>query len=480
MSKDEHNQQDFDRLFQQKLAGHSVAPPANMWEKINANTEANKNRKGILWIIINDTSMMVVLAAIMLFALMGSDAMQSNAAVTETGTETRSEQASFPIGTSDSGNRSEVESSAQQIQEVETALSVSEIAEPEPPSTSPSEGQSSSVASNAMTLGGHLSSGGKAETQTANTNKKLEESPTPSSDLSANDDTRNQEPLEKSASNDLSATSPEQKQESIGTGSEGASAPSFRLSQIPVIPPFLSNILNEDSLNITPVEGLPKELTGTPDHEVYGGVHANFNLPLIFNQNTYGAFNGKELAYKPTFGMASGVRVGYTFKRQYGFETGFIFYSRQGQEYEDKLNGQVAKRQVNLQYFHVPLVLRYKFKIKNQKRFESPWVINLGADVGILRSARITYSGNEYPLGTIANPEANDKDYFRPIDASVVLGVEKEFYFTKWLMLSVGMRTTFSGDINDKDHPVENDGNYDKSHNFTIGFTLGLNYYLRR
>jgi hypothetical protein len=47
-------------------------------------------------------------------------------------------------------------------------------------------------------------------------------------------------------------------------------------------------------------------------------------------------------------------------------------------------------------------------------------------------------------------------------------------------MLSVGMRTTFSGDINAKDHPVVNDSNYDKSHNFTFGFTLGLNYYMRR
>jgi len=63
----------------------------------------------------------------------------------------------------------------------------------------------------------------------------------------------------------------------------------------------------------------------------------------------------------------------------------------------------------------------------------------------------------------------------------VVLGVEKEIYFTKWIMMSIGMRTTFSGDINADGHPVENDGkNYDKSHNFTFGFTLGFNYYMRK
>ncbi|MBL4586250.1 MAG: outer membrane beta-barrel protein [Flavobacteriales bacterium] len=221
----------------------------------------------------------------------------------------------------------------------------------------------------------------------------------------------------------------------------------------------------------------PKDLVGKKNHELFAGLHANFNLPLIFNQNTYEVFNGKELAYKPNFGLASGTRIGYTYKKQYGFETGFIFSSKQGQDYEETFKGVKARKQVKLQYFNIPLVLRYKFKEKKAKKFPSPWVINLGAQVDLLQSATITYNGNDFPLDSIQNPQADDKDYFRATTISAVLGLEREVYFTKFLFLGIGIRTTFSSDINAKDRPVMNDGKgYMKSHNFTFGFTLSLNF----
>lgn len=220
----------------------------------------------------------------------------------------------------------------------------------------------------------------------------------------------------------------------------------------------------------------PKDLVGKRNHEIFLGIQANFNLPLIFNQNTYEVFSGKELAYKSTFGIASGVRLGYTYKQQYGFETGFIFYSRQGQDYEESFSGVTAKRQVKFQYFQIPIVLRYKFKEKKTKKFPSPWVIDLGAQIDLLQSAAITYNGNDFPLDTIQNPAATDIDYFRATTVSAVIALEREIYFTKFLFLGIGIRTTFSSDINAKDRPVVNDGKgYAKSHNFTFGFTLSLN-----
>lgn len=503
MSKDQHSAQDFDRIFQEKLGGHSVSPPAGMWETINANTQANQRKRGLLWIITNDSTIMLLILLLSVFSLAESDFSASLSAsenatiktesVSSISSEseienTNNENISKPESAESSnleGNLTEKESeriesdytnSNTSLDDAQTSSSKNETSAETNHAKQLSSSYSNSGNANAvMNETGSDSSSGDLSNPDSNKMAVLDTDNKIDSPLSApNSD--NSEPIKGELAENESIASFQEKTPQLEPSNNA-----FNWKLMQTIPPHLSITLNDDSLSKVAVPELPKDLVGSRDHEVFAGAHVNFNLPLIFNQNTYGAFDGKELAYKPTFGLASGVRVGYTYKRQYGFQTGFIFYSQQGQKYEDNLNGFAARRQVNLKYFHVPFVLRYMFKIKKQQKFESPWVINLGADVGILQSAEITYSGNEYPLGAISNPEANDMDYFKPIDVSVVLGVEKEIYFTKWLMLSIGMRTTFSSDINAEGHPVENDGkNYDKSHNFTFGFTLGLNYYLRK
>ncbi|MCB9186965.1 MAG: PorT family protein [Flavobacteriales bacterium] len=501
MSKDQHSAQNFDRIFREKLGGHSMAPPAGMWENINANTQDSKQKRSLLWIITNDTTIMLLILLLSIFAFDGSDLSKSLSAsesssvnITKTmesvpqkehtamnqSTRLSSENATDTNNERDDAKPSDTEKTQSTSSNADNFIP--EIAE-DKTNTASSETSSNSVSKQ---LSSSTSNSGRSATMNVDSNDARTDTDASATDMvSNNSDDNSIEPFATSNDGNTDLTSHEISAGGEATTTVGILNPEtqnvFRWKLMKVLPPHLSVQLAEDSLSKVVVPESPKDLIGTRDHEVFAGAHVNFNLPLIFNQNTYGAFDGKELAYKPTFGLASGVRIGYTYKRQYGFQTGFIFYSRQGQDYDDKLNGNVARRQVKLQYFHVPVILRYKFKIKKQQKFESPWVINLGTDIGILRSAEITYNGNEYPLGAIINPEANDKDYFKPIDVSVVLGVEKEIYFTKWLMLSVGMRTTFSGDINAKDHPVQNDGkNYNKSHNFTFGFTLGLNYYLRR
>ncbi len=505
MSKETNSAQDFDRIFREKLGGHSVAPPAGMWENINANTHASKRRRGLLWIITNDTTIMLLILLTSFFMLFGegtdlmaniSNAESKTPAAAIKPNEEKSESAttntsvsatSEPEFISESNNSTVAENTADRYNdsEFETVESKSktafksnmnsnyqgqgdlanlnseEMKDVKPDETAQPSAKNDDASTDYEASAKRVENANETTlTAVEMTNSKLEKT----------------EDTEPQTSNDFNQIQGE------NIASNVNKSMSEKLRKMALIRPFLKGAFEEDSLkNFETPKTPPRDLVRNKDHEVFVGVHANFNLPLIFNQNTYGAFDGKELAYKPTFGLASGAIIGYTFKKQYGFQTGFIFYSQQGQNYDDNLNGFAARRQVKLQYFHVPLVLRYKFKIKKQKKFEAPWVLNLGADVGILRSAEITYDGNAYPLGTISNPEANDMDYFKPIDVSVVLGVEKEIYFTKWLMMSIGMRTTFSGDINADGHPVENDGkNYDKSHNFTFGFTLGFNYYMRK
>lgn len=506
MNKDQHSAQDFDRIFQDKLAGHSVAPPTDMWEKVNSNTAENKKRRALFWILFSDGSTILLFLLGFMFTFGGSNVLahlqESTNPINQNSISVQNanmSSVSRPVSTaiiSQIGTQStlvtNIEPDAANIDSKTTLMDSFEVDHAVAETVSKVSGNYTDKSTRSTHMGSSESSAGKSnlenDLESISSEDESEEDPTNrlvSQDGEANDQYDAATTSPKTVDKDDEASFVDFKSGQQLTITERPRAKnqkeSFKLQLIDVIEPDLRSEVMDDSLRKIAIPELPKDLVGTPDHEVFVGVHANFNLPLIFNQNTYGAFDGKELAYKPNFGMASGIRLGYTYKRQYGIQTGFIFYSRQGQNYEDKLNGKVAKRQVKLQYLQVPLIARYKFKIKKEQRFESPWVINLGAQIGILRSAEITYTGNEYPLGLIANPEVNDKDYFKPIDISVVLGVEKEFYFTKWLMLSVGMRTTFSGDINANDHPVMNDGsNYDKSHNFTFGFTLGLNYYLRR
>lgn len=213
-------------------------------------------------------------------------------------------------------------------------------------------------------------------------------------------------------------------------------------------------------------------------HEVYLGVSGNVNLPMIVNQNTLGAYGPKELAYSPAIGYQASVRLGYIYKNRYAIEIGFIFLSHMGQNYSDVFKGKDAKRQVRLDYMHVPLLLQYRLGFSHSKKFNAPWTIGLGAQIDILRSSSIGFDGNQYePVGELtAIPDA--KAYFSPIGISGVLNVERDFYLTKFMFVGVGLRATMSNDINSSDHPVDDD--YGLSHNFAVGLHVSLNGFLRK
>jgi hypothetical protein len=213
-------------------------------------------------------------------------------------------------------------------------------------------------------------------------------------------------------------------------------------------------------------------------HEMYLGVSGNVNLPMIINQNTLGAYGPKELAYSPAIGYQASVRLGYIYKNRYAIETGFIFLSHMGQNYSDVFKGKDAKRQVRLDYMHVPLLLQYRLGFSHSKKVNAPWTVGLGAQLDILRSASIGFDGNQYePVGELtAIPDA--WAYFSPIGISGVLNVERDFYLSKFMFVGVGLRASMSGDINSTDHPVIDD--YGLSHNFAVGLHVSLNGFLRR
>jgi len=232
-----------------------------------------------------------------------------------------------------------------------------------------------------------------------------------------------------------------------------------------------------DSLASIPMERV-KDIRPLKTHQFFLGLQGALNLASIFNQNTRGAYGARELPYRPTLGYAGAVRLGYTYKHRYGVETGFIFHSKQGQHYEGNIGAALAARQVDLSYMQIPLVLRYTFGNKFTKKTPAPWVIGLGAQFGFLTAASETFEGNEAPFDAAFTPVADYTQFIAPMEVAAVMSLDKEIYLNRFMFVGVGLRASFSSDINAEGHAV-NDG-YGKSHNFIFGFTVSFNGFLEK
>lgn len=454
----------FDKVFQDKLAQHAVPPPPNMLSGIQAGLAQKKNNRKAFWLIITDASIML------LFLLFSGFAMFSGADDHLPGETAALETMATEISTN---------SIPSDDPEGQAVTSKTEDFSSEIGSTDPGE-MASELSDLKSEDAGDLSKYEVLKSGSSITEKARSENATSTIESSI-DQEIDKAALNQPSVNDLNFGLEDEVQKNSSLSLEGNSAFGGKermMASKMINPPFSMDkfepVFNDSLLDVQDVE------EKSDDHEVFAGLQLNLHTPLIFNQNTHNVFGGKELAYKPTFGVASGLRLGYTYKRHYGVELGYVFYSKQGQHYSEILNGMSAQRQVNLNYMHIPILLRYKFEEKATKKVSSPWVINLGMQIGILQSASITHTGNEYPLTEIPNAETNDKDYFKPTDLSVVFGVEKEIYLNRFLLMGLGLRTTYSGDINAEDWPVLKDVDaHGQSHNFTFAFTVSLNYYRR-
>lgn len=202
----------------------------------------------------------------------------------------------------------------------------------------------------------------------------------------------------------------------------------------------------------------------------HAGIFFQMNSSWILNQNTYGSFDKYELAYKLTMGEAHGVTLGYDASTTFGIQAEIIFNSNQGQKYEDKIKGKMVKREVDLSYSKMQLLVKNKIsKLTGLKM--RPLVINylVGFSYASIKSASETIDGN-----TISIKERfNDKDY------ALVLGLEYDYFFSKRIFGSLGFRANIS--MNNMNAPDWNGtGKYKGSHNMTLGVSGGINYLIAK
>lgn len=201
------------------------------------------------------------------------------------------------------------------------------------------------------------------------------------------------------------------------------------------------------------------------------------NGSLILNQNAYG---NPEMAYAPTFGFTAGGQVIYFHEKKLGF-SGSVLYTRTGQNYAGIQAGAYARRNVRLTYAEVPMLVMKKFII-----LRNPLWLAAGPDVMILLNANQKYSregGNslQNPEGMI---EGNITERFKKADLTINASISRLFDL-KWYpktMLILAVNTAIGvTDLNNPDWQIPNSqGIYGKSHNFYLGFRIGIMFEVER
>lgn len=215
-------------------------------------------------------------------------------------------------------------------------------------------------------------------------------------------------------------------------------------------------------------------------HLGFGG---SLNSVWIINQNMYGQ---PEIEYTTTIGGNVMIAAGYNFTPRFGLRLE-PSYAWQGQNYEGKqlIEGTTynTTRDINLNYFELPLLFRYTPGAKSNK-----FHLMVGPQLALLISAKQEYlrDGQLPPpfysesAGRQIDPGAEDiKDRYNNLDFMIVADAGMDIKLAENWFVNIGLRVSYGfTDINAEDWQIDNlEGVYEPSKNFTAGLTAGFNWW---
>lgn len=236
---------------------------------------------------------------------------------------------------------------------------------------------------------------------------------------------------------------------------------------------------------------------GTAQSKMYAGVNGTLAAPVIINQNNYGQ---RELPYEVFLSANYGV--------QFGFETSLnsaiqieINYTNNGQSYAGSYTGGSLKKDLRLQYIHVPVWYKFNFKRDTAEiRSGSKWYGAAGLFAGFLLNADMTLSsGNSetdfYSFSFVDNDNINTadlnrllpqrgnpeyKELFNSFDFGVGVALGVDIYLSTKIKLNIELRGLLGiPDINAKDWQLPNRYNeYGASRSFNGGLNAGISFFL--
>ncbi len=223
---------------------------------------------------------------------------------------------------------------------------------------------------------------------------------------------------------------------------------------------------------------------GQKGKELVFGVGGAITSVWIQNQNFYGE---TEIDYAPKMGYALTLNFGYNFTEKISAITEFQ-YSMQGQKYEQKKSSSGpnydTKRDINLQYFNIPVFFKYSFGSSTTK-----FRVMLGPQFSFLNEATQTYTRDGKTIGTtqtdlngntFVTDATNIKNRFENFDIGIAVDLGADIYLSKKFFINAGLRVNYGfKDINDPAYRLkDSSGEYSPSHNAWGGLYFGINYIL--
>lgn len=206
----------------------------------------------------------------------------------------------------------------------------------------------------------------------------------------------------------------------------------------------------------------------------------------IMNQEDFD--EGAEIDFRPTFGLAAGLNLGFNFTNNIGIRSGFTFISTQGMNYKSDI-GSGYEPSIKMNYMKVPLMLKFN----SDPSASTSFLFTAGVNFGFLTSAKSEgFADGLVDIASfeLAAPNAfvtqNSDDLtanYNGFDIQPQIGLGMQANLTSNLNLNFMITAAYSiGDIEQKNNPYRTLAlAYDRkaSANHLIGgFQIGVNYVL--
>lgn len=227
-------------------------------------------------------------------------------------------------------------------------------------------------------------------------------------------------------------------------------------------------VLMSGTISTFSQDGLPY----SPLQQFHEGLHLGAHVfpghSSIASQNNYGF---AELDAGFFFAMGMGMKAGFRFTENWSLFAEYNF-SRIGGSWKGEEAGISTTREVRVEYWQIPLLLRYNWT-------ENPrFYVTGGPMLNLLKTAQHLYepAGNEITGRPGLNGDITER--FQENVPGLMLGAGIEAPFTERLYGVFGLRFSYTpGDINKEEFRINNQkGEYHPSRIYFPAIEIGLGY----
>jgi len=192
------------------------------------------------------------------------------------------------------------------------------------------------------------------------------------------------------------------------------------------------------------------------------------NSRFLIKKNVLAGFMDEDVKYNLNFGISYSLSLGYNFSPKFGLETEPSIV-RQGQQYVDNTSRKLPiEGDINLTYFQIPVLAKIKWtSVSGITQNPVSFNIVMGPVYSRLVKADYLINQADFP----------DKNKVIPLnELGLAFGLEYDVFMTNNSYLTLGVRTSVSSDV--KSFPFVGPNNL-KTLNMLIGLNASYNFQLR-